>query len=137
MTSTNTPDSTQLTASIPGWSIRGTPERGARPAHRVEALALHWFAKMRTGEIDRTQLAPEYSAHLTDAAIKWMSDYIKAYEFGHLPLHAEVLKTRESGDQTFHVVKIAFPRGDAASLLFGLNGQGKITGISLLSMAGD
>jgi hypothetical protein len=134
---TNTPDAIPITASVPGWAIRGTPERGARPAHRVEAMALHWFAKMRTGDIDRTQLAPEYNAHLTDEAIKWMSNYLKAYEFGHLPLHAEVLKTRESGYQTFHVVKIAFPRGDAASLLFGLDAQGKITGISLLSMAGD
>jgi hypothetical protein len=44
---------------------------------------------------------------------------------------------RESGSQTFHVVKIHFPRGDAASFLMGLNQEGKITGLSLLSMAGD
>jgi len=35
------------------------------------------------------------------------------------------------------VVKLIFPRGDAASLLIGLNAEGKITGISFLSMAGD
>jgi hypothetical protein len=35
------------------------------------------------------------------------------------------------------VVKILYPRGDAASLLIGLNTEGKITGISFLSMAGD
>jgi hypothetical protein len=40
-------------------------------------------------------------------------------------------------DQTLHVVKLTFPRGDAASLMFGLNTQGKITGVTLLSMAGD
>jgi hypothetical protein len=34
-------------------------------------------------------------------------------------------------------VKIVFPRGDAASLMMGLNADGKITGISLMSMAGD
>jgi hypothetical protein len=44
---------------------------------------------------------------------------------------------RESGPQTLHVVKIVFPRGDAASLMMGFNADGKITGISLMSMAGD
>jgi len=34
-------------------------------------------------------------------------------------------------------VKLVFPRGDAASLLLGLNTEGKLTGISLMSMAGD
>jgi hypothetical protein len=29
-----------------------------------------------------------------------------------------------------------FPRGDAASLLFGFNAKNQITGVSLLSMAG-
>jgi hypothetical protein len=48
-----------------------------------------------------------------------------------------VLQTRESGSQTFHVVKIVFPRGDAASLMMGFSTEGKITGVSLLSMAGD
>jgi hypothetical protein len=137
MTDTNAQGLTALTTSIPGLPIPGTSRRGARPPHRAEHLALTWFAKMRTGQIDRTELAPEYSAHLTDAAVKGMSDYLRRYEFGHLPLHAELIKTRESGNQTFHVVKIAFPRGDAASLLFGLNTEGKVTGISLLAMAGD
>ncbi|HEY4042622.1 MAG TPA: hypothetical protein VGM32_12365 [Rhodopila sp.] len=137
MTQTNAPDATPLTGSIGGRPIRGTPAHGSEPATGVEALALHWFATMRSGQIDRSQLAPEYSAHLTDEAVLGMSRYIKAYEFGHLPLHAHVLKTRVSGDQTFHVVKLVFPRGDAASLLFGLDTQGKITGISLMSMAGD
>ena len=66
-----------------------------------------------------------------------MSRYLKAYEFGHLPLEAHVLKTSEAGTQQFHVVKIVLPRGDAASLMIGLNADGKITGISLMSMAGD
>jgi hypothetical protein len=103
----------------------------------VEALALRCFAQMRSGEIDRSQLAPEYDAHLTDDAVKEMSRYLKAYEFGHLPLEALVLQTRETGAQRIHVVKIIFPRGDAASLMMGFNTDGKITGISLMSMAGD
>jgi hypothetical protein len=36
-----------------------------------------------------------------------------------------------------HDVKLTFPRGDAASRLFGFNAEGKITGIALMSMAGD
>ena len=50
---------------------------------------------------------------------------------------AQVLMTRTIGDQTFYVVKLVFPRGDAASLMFGFDTEGKITGISLMSMAGD
>jgi hypothetical protein len=50
-----------------------------------------------------------------------MSRYLNRYEFGHLPLEAQVLQTRESGSQTFHVVKIHFPRGDAASPMMGFN----------------
>jgi hypothetical protein len=136
-TSADTPDVTKLTGSIAGRPINQAPHSGAPAAKGMAALALHWFAKMRSGDIDRTQLAPKYSAHLTDHAVQEMSQYLKAYEFGALPLDAHVLKTRVNGDQTFHVVKIVFPRGDAASLMFGLNTQGEITGISLMSMAGD
>jgi len=34
-------------------------------------------------------------------------------------------------------VKFIFPRGDAASLLFGFDAEGKITGIGVEGMAGD
>jgi hypothetical protein len=34
-------------------------------------------------------------------------------------------------------VKFNFPRGDAASFLFGFGAEGKITGIGLTMMAGD
>ncbi len=126
-----------LTGRIAGKPIYPQAPTGARTPEGVEALALQWFARMRTGEIDRSQLAPEYDAHLTVRAVEDMSRYLKAYEFGALPLEARVLKTSDAGTQRFHVVKILFPRGDAASLLMGLNADGKITGISLMSMAGD
>ena len=48
-----------------------------------------------------------------------------------------VVHTRKGETQTFHVVKIHFPRGDAASFLMGFNDEGKITGLTLMSMAGD
>jgi hypothetical protein len=126
-----------LTGPIAGRPLSPEAPTGARAPKGVEALALHWFAQMRSGAIDRSQLAPEYDAHLTDHAIEQMSRYLRAYEFGALPLEAHVLQTREAGTQRFHVVKIVFPRGDAASLMMGVNAEGKITGISLMSMAGD
>ena len=103
----------------------------------VEVIALQWFEQMRTGQIDRTQLTPEYSAQLTDDAVKKMSAYLNEYKYGASPTGAQVLRTRTVGEQTFYDVKLKFPRGDAASLLFGFNAEGKITGIALLSMAGD
>jgi hypothetical protein len=103
----------------------------------VEAIALRCFDQMRTGQIDRTQLAAEYSAQLTDDAVKKMSAYLNEYKYGASPTGAQILRTRTIGEQTFYDVKLTFPRGDAASLLFGFNAEGKITGIALISMAGD
>jgi hypothetical protein len=103
----------------------------------VEAIALQWFEQMRTGQIDRTQLTAEYSAQLTDDAVKKMSAYLNEYKYGASPRGAQILRTRTIGDQTFYDVKLTFPRGDAASLLFGFDSKGKITGITLMSMAGD
>ncbi len=103
----------------------------------VETIALQWFRRMRTGQIDRAQLAPQYSAQLTDDAVHKMSVYLTEYKYGASPTGAKILRTRTAGDQTFYDVKLTFPRGDAASLLFGFNEAGKITGIVLMSMAGD
>jgi hypothetical protein len=113
------------------------PQPGGRTERSVEALALEWFEFMRTGQIDRTQLAPDYSAQLTEVAVQSMSQYLREYKYGASPTGAEVLQTRRIGEQTFYIVKLVFPRGDAASLLLGFNLGGKITGISLMSIAGD
>jgi len=126
-----------LTGSVAA-ALAGSPLPSSVPTENsVETLALEWFAKMRTGQIDRTQLAADYSAQLTDDAVQAMSRYLKEYEYGASPTGAQVLKTRTIGEQTFYVVKLVFPRGDAASLLLGFNAEGKINGISLMSMAGD
>jgi hypothetical protein len=102
----------------------------------VEAIALQWFDRMRTGQIDRTQLTAEYSAQLTDDAVKKMSAYLNEYRYGASPTGAQILRTRAIGEQTFYNVKLTFPRGDAASLLLGFNAEGKITGITLMSWLG-
>jgi hypothetical protein len=103
----------------------------------VESLALEWFGRMQSGQIDRSQLTPDYSAQLTDQAVQGLSKHLKEDNYGVSPTGAKVLRERTAGEQTFYVVKLIFPRGDAASLLIGLNAEGKITGISFLSMAGD
>ena len=126
-----------LTGTIPGRPLHPSAPTGARNHSPVEALALRWWADMRAGKINRGELAPEYDAHLTDHAVEHMAHYLKRYEFGHLPLEAHVVHTRKGETQTFHVVKIHFPRGDAASFLMGFNDEGKITGVTLTSMAGD
>jgi hypothetical protein len=110
---------------------------GNQTTSGVEKLALQWFDEMRTGQIDRDQLSAEYSAQLTDTAISGMARYLQEYKYGVSPLGAEILQSRTVGEQTFYVVKLVFPRGDAASLMMGFNRDGKITGISLMSMAGD
>jgi hypothetical protein len=109
----------------------------ARTSGGVESLALEWFGQMQSGQIDRTQLTPEYSAQLTDDVVRDLSTHLKEDNYGASPTGAKVLRERSAGDQAFYVVKLIFPRGDAASLLIGLNTEGKVTGISFLSMAGD
>ena len=47
------------------------------------------------------------------------------------------MQKRSVDNQTFYKVKLIFPRGDAASLLFGFDVEGKITGVAIMSMAGD
>jgi hypothetical protein len=126
-----------LTGGVAAAFADSPPPSRARPEKSVETLALEWFAQKQTGQIDRTQLAADYSAQLTDDAVQAMSRYLKEHEYGAPPTGAQVLKTRTIGEQTFYVVKLVSPRGDAASLLLGFNAEGKITGISLMSMAGD
>jgi hypothetical protein len=98
---------------------------GAPTEKSVEALALDWFAQMRSGQIDRTQLAAEYSAQLTDDVVQETAQYLREYAYGASPTSAEVVNTRTSGKQTFYVVKLVFPRGDAASLLIGFQLRGQ------------
>jgi hypothetical protein len=119
-------------------ALSNPPSPASGPADsNVEGLALQCFSQMRAGQIDRSQLTADYSAQLTDNAVRSMSRYLKEYDYGTSPSGAQILLRRSRGDQTFYVVKILFPRGDAASLLIGLDPQGKISGISLMSMAGD
>ena len=103
----------------------------------VEALALKCFADMRSGQIDRSELSPEYSQGLSDAAVKELAKYMLDHDYGSPPKGAQILLRRPGDNQILYVVKLMFPRGDAASLLMGVDAKGKITGLNLMSMAGD
>jgi len=106
------------------------------PTHDdVKTIALRWYAKMQAGQFDRAQLTDAYSAQLTDDAVRQMSRKVNLY--GASPRSAEVLQSRTIADQNFYLVKLIFPRGDAASLLIGFDADGKINGIDFISMAGD
>ena len=101
----------------------------------MKVLALQWYAQMQAGKIDRKQYTAAYGAQLTDDAVQAMSQHLN--EYGASPTRAEIMQKRSIDNQTFYRVKLIFPRGDAASLLFGFDAEGKITGVAIMSMAGD
>ena len=123
--------------AAPVTLVSALPTADVRADEHVNTFALQWFAQMRAGQIDRSHLSADYNAHLTNDAVQGMSDYLSAYEFGAEPTGAHIMRRRTSGDQAFYLMKILFPRGDAASFLFGFDTAGKITGVTLMSMAGD
>ena len=99
------------------------------------AFALQWYEQMQAGKFDRSQYAAAYGGQLTPEAVQAMSQHLNRY--GAAPLRAEIMKKRSVESQTFYLVKFIFPRGDATSLLFGFDAEGKIIGIGVESMAGD
>jgi len=117
--------------------LTALPSADARTEQHVNIFALEWFSQMRAGEIDRSHLSSDYSAHLTDGAVRKMAEYLRAHDFGAEPIGTQIMRRGTNGDQAFYLVKILYPRGDAASLLFGFNTASKITGVTLISMAGD
>jgi hypothetical protein len=112
-----------------------TPPYSVPTEGGMRVFALQWFAQMQAGKIDRTQYAAAYGAQLTDDAVQAMSHHLN--EYGAAPIRAEIMQKRAVDNQTFYKVKLIFPRGDAASLLFGFDVEGKITGVAIMSMAGD
>jgi hypothetical protein len=120
--------------------IIAAPANAASPANvttddGAAAFALQWFTQMQAGKFDRSQYTAGYGAQLTPEAVQVMSQRLNRY--GASPLRAEVMKKRMAENQTLYLVKFIFPRGDATSLLFGFDTEGKITGVGVESMAGD
>jgi hypothetical protein len=124
-----------LIASIAAGLADAAPPAGVPTEDGMKAFALQWFAQIQAGKIDRTQYTAAYGAQLTDAAGQAMSHHLN--EYGASPLRAEIMQKRSVDNQTFYKVKLVFPRGDAASFMFGFDAEGKITGVAIMSMAGD
>jgi hypothetical protein len=124
-----------LIASIAAGLADAATPAGVPTEDGMKAFALQWFAQIQAGKIDRTQYSPAYGAQLTDAAVQAMSHHLN--EYGASPIRAEIMQKRSVDNQTFYKVKLIFPRGDAASLMFGFDAEGKITGVAIMSMAGD
>jgi hypothetical protein len=122
-------------ASVAPALADSAPPAGVPTEEGMRVLALQWYLQMQAGKIDRTQYAPAYGAQLTDDAVQGMSHYLNQY--GASPTRAEIMQERSVENQTFYLVKLIFPRGDAASLLFGFDTEGKIMAVGLESMAGD
>lgn len=124
-----------LSMAIVSACADSAPPAGVPTEDGMKVLALQWYAQMQAGKIDRKQYTTAYAAQLTDDAVQAMSRHLNQY--GASPLRAEIMKKREIDNQTFYQVKLIFPRGDATSLLFGFDADGKITGIAIESLAGD
>ncbi len=102
---------------------------GAPTSADLTAWMMRWFTEMQAGRTDRSQYAPGFVAEVTDEAVQKMSRDVNKY--GASPLRAEIVQTRKGDEQTLYLVKFIFPRGDATSVLFGLDVEGKITGIAI------
>jgi hypothetical protein len=126
---------TFLTVGIVAAPANAAPPAGMPTDDGAATFALQWYTQMQAGKFDRSQYAAAYGAQLTPEAVKAMSQHLNQYRAS--PLRAEIMKKRSVENQTFYVVKFIFPRGDATSLLFGFDAEGKITGIGVESMAGD
>jgi hypothetical protein len=111
------------------------PTAGVPTEDGMKTISLQWFAQMQAGKIDRTQYTAAYGTQLTDDAVQAMSHHLNQY--GASPIRSEIMQKRSFDNQTLYQVKLVFPRGDATSLLFGFDAQGKITGVAIMSMAGD
>jgi hypothetical protein len=122
-------------AGVVGTHADPAAPAGAPTEDGMKILALHWFAQMQAGKIERAEYAAAYGAQLTDDAVQAMSHHLN--EYGASPIRSEIMQKRLIDNQTFYLVKLVFPRGDAASLLFSFDIEGKITGIGVESMAGD
>lgn len=112
------------------------PAAEAATRDTVAGLALEWFGRMKSGEIDRSALSAEYNAHLTAEAVQAMSHYLNARKDGAMPEKAEILEERRGDGQTIYLVRLAFPGGDVSSMLLGLNANGQITGVMVLALPG-
>ena len=109
----------------------------ALTADSVQKSALEWFDRMRTGQLDRTQLTADFNAQLTDETVETTSRFLQAHGYVEPPAEAKLVDTRTAGDETLYTVRLSFASGKAANLQISVSGDGKISDISLLNTGGD
>ncbi len=118
------------------------PRLAAAPAatlttDSVQNSAVEWFDRMRSGQIDRTQLTADFSAELTDDTVATTSRFLQAHGYIDSPTGAKLVDTRTAEDQTLYIVKLSFARRNPANLQIAIGSDGKISDISLLNAGGD
>jgi hypothetical protein len=124
-----------LTGSVVAALADPPQPSNTRTEDDVKAFAPRLYAQMQAGQLDRSLLTAKYSAQLTDDAVRAMAHNVNLYATS--PTSAQISHSRRIADQTFYLVKLIYPRGDAASLLIGFDEQGEITDLSFVNMAGD
>lgn len=124
-----------LSAGLAPSLAAGAPT--ALAAERVQKSAVEWFDRMRTGQIDRTQLSADFNAQLTDATVETTSRFLQAHGYVEPPTAAKLVGTRTAGDETLYTVKLYFAHGNATNLQISVDDNGKFSDISLLSANGD
>ena len=86
------------------------------------------YLQLQAGKIDRAQYNAAYCAGITDDAVQAMSRRLQPIR----RLAAARGRPEKHGRQPdFYVMELLFPRGDAASLLFSFDTEGKIAGVAV------
>ena len=101
----------------------------------MDALVLEWFADIHAGCVDRDRLSGDYSRHLTDAMVQSMFECMKEHDCGAATVGRRSFANNPLVRGEFYAV--VFPCADSTSPLSAFDRPGKITAISLRSMAGD
>jgi hypothetical protein len=97
-----------LTGSVAVALHASPPAPGMQTEKSVEALALDWYANMQTGQINRTQLASEYNAQLTDDVVQATAKHLKEYAYGASPTAPRLSRPARSESRHSTSSKLSF-----------------------------
>jgi CubicO group peptidase (beta-lactamase class C family) len=94
----------------------------------VVARAKEWLARLASGQLDRSELTPAFSAYLTDALVA--REHFAA--LGQLQTIVPISSTTEANGDTLYEFLVRFKRGQY-HYEFRLAPDGKIDGIALIA----
>jgi D-alanyl-D-alanine carboxypeptidase len=104
------------------------PPTAARLDNAVVTKAKEWLARLASGNVDRAQLTPAFSAFLTDALVA-REDFAA---LGPLQTIVPISSTNESNGDTLYQFLVRFPRAQYY-YDFEVAPNGKVDGITLVS----